>query len=294
MARRSGLGRGLGALIPAGGSRVGGLRLPGPAPLVHLPQLPPTPQRLRRGGHGGPHRVGARARRAPAGARAGEGGGHLRADRRRTPVAGGQAGRAPPRSRPSSAPSTTPRRSSRPWWRTSSGRTSTPSTRPPPTSSSWRTSTSPTTSSRPGWGRAGPPCRTLSGCSSSPRPSSAWWPRPGSPPATPGPCSPAPTAPSRRPWPSGPSPRACRSGRWRRRPAVRIERAAAPAPAPGPTRRLRPPGLLELEERLSDHLDTRVKVEMTANRGKVVVEFADLEDLERIYRAMTGGKVTAP
>jgi ParB family transcriptional regulator, chromosome partitioning protein len=69
------------------------------------------------------------------------------------------------------------------------------------------------------------------------------------------------------------------------------QKTAAPAPA-GPARRLRPPGLLELEERLSDHLDTRVKVEMTANRGKVVVEFANLEDLERIYRAMTGGKVT--
>ncbi len=69
------------------------------------------------------------------------------------------------------------------------------------------------------------------------------------------------------------------------------QKAATPAPV-GPARRLRPPGLLELEERLSDHLDTRVKVEMSANRGKVVVEFANLEDLERIYRAMTGGKVT--
>ncbi len=71
------------------------------------------------------------------------------------------------------------------------------------------------------------------------------------------------------------------------------QKATATAPT-GPARRLRPPGLLELEERLSDHLDTRVKVEMTANRGKVVIEFANLEDLERIYRAMTGGKVTTP
>ncbi len=51
---------------------------------------------------------------------------------------------------------------------------------------------------------------------------------------------------------------------------------------------LRPPGLLELEELLGSHLDTRVKVEMRAGKGRVVVEFADLEDLERIYRAMTG------
>jgi ParB family transcriptional regulator, chromosome partitioning protein len=69
------------------------------------------------------------------------------------------------------------------------------------------------------------------------------------------------------------------------------QRSATP-PAAGPARRLRPPGLLELEERLSEHLDTRVKVEMSANRGKVVIDFANLEDLERIYRAMTGGKVT--
>jgi ParB family chromosome partitioning protein len=51
--------------------------------------------------------------------------------------------------------------------------------------------------------------------------------------------------------------------------------------------RLRPAGIMELEELLSDHLDTRVKVDMGSRRGKVVIEFATLEDLERIYRAMT-------
>jgi ParB family transcriptional regulator, chromosome partitioning protein len=54
-------------------------------------------------------------------------------------------------------------------------------------------------------------------------------------------------------------------------------------------RQLPPPGILELEELLSSHLNTRVKVEMTAKRGKVVVEFATLEDLERIYKLMVGG-----
>ena len=65
---------------------------------------------------------------------------------------------------------------------------------------------------------------------------------------------------------------------------------AAPAPAKGgdpAARKLRPPGLLELEELLSEHLSTRVNISMGASRGKVVVEFATLEDLERIYRAMT-------
>ena len=58
-------------------------------------------------------------------------------------------------------------------------------------------------------------------------------------------------------------------------------------------RRLRPPGLLELEELLGDHLETRVKISMGSARGKVVVEFSTLEDLERIYRLMTDG-ATAP
>jgi ParB family chromosome partitioning protein len=53
------------------------------------------------------------------------------------------------------------------------------------------------------------------------------------------------------------------------------------------TRPLRPPGLLELESLLGDHLDTRVRVEMGAKRGKVSIEFSTLEDLERIYKVIT-------
>lgn len=52
--------------------------------------------------------------------------------------------------------------------------------------------------------------------------------------------------------------------------------------------RLRPPGLLELEELLAEHLETRVGVQMSAKRGRVTIEFADLEDLERIYRRIIG------
>ena len=54
-----------------------------------------------------------------------------------------------------------------------------------------------------------------------------------------------------------------------------------------PATKLRPPGLLELEELLAEHLDTRVNVQLGAKRGKVTIDFADLEDLERIYRQMT-------
>lgn len=60
-----------------------------------------------------------------------------------------------------------------------------------------------------------------------------------------------------------------------------------PGTASEAQRRLRPPGLLELEELLSDRLDTRVKVSMGAKRGKVTIDFSSLEDLERIYRAMS-------
>jgi ParB family chromosome partitioning protein len=51
--------------------------------------------------------------------------------------------------------------------------------------------------------------------------------------------------------------------------------------------KLRPPGLLELEELLADYLETRVKIVMGPRLGKVQIDFATLEDLERIYRLMT-------
>ncbi|MEZ5144471.1 MAG: hypothetical protein R2726_18455 [Acidimicrobiales bacterium] len=47
--------------------------------------------------------------------------------------------------------------------------------------------------------------------------------------------------------------------------------------------------MLELEQLLADHLDTRVRVALRGQRGRVVVEFATLDDLERIYRAMVHG-----
>ena len=79
------------------------------------------------------------------------------------------------------------------------------------------------------------------------------------------------------------------------------ETAAEPAAATGATsgttepstrratiRKLPEPGVLELEDLLSTYLNTRVKVDIQNRRGRLVVEFATLEDLERIYRAMVG------
>ncbi|MBX6751551.1 MAG: ParB/RepB/Spo0J family partition protein [Micromonosporaceae bacterium] len=57
------------------------------------------------------------------------------------------------------------------------------------------------------------------------------------------------------------------------------------APAKRPTvKRAKPhaPGLSELADRLSDHFETRVRVELGRRKGRILVEFATIEDLERI------------
>jgi ParB family chromosome partitioning protein len=61
-----------------------------------------------------------------------------------------------------------------------------------------------------------------------------------------------------------------------------------PSTRRSPIKKLPEPGVLELEELLSTYLNTRVKVDIQNRRGRLVVEFATLEDLERIYRAMVG------
>jgi ParB family chromosome partitioning protein len=47
------------------------------------------------------------------------------------------------------------------------------------------------------------------------------------------------------------------------------------------------PALAELADRLSDALETRVKVEVGKRKGKIVVEFASLEDLRRIVTTLS-------
>ncbi|WP_214370194.1 ParB/RepB/Spo0J family partition protein [Pseudonocardia sp. H11422] len=70
--------------------------------------------------------------------------------------------------------------------------------------------------------------------------------------------------------------------------AVVLARRESPAPA-RPTRRkpIQAPGLQDLAERLSDTFDTRVKVELGQRKGRIVVEFGSVEDLERIAGMMT-------
>ncbi len=47
------------------------------------------------------------------------------------------------------------------------------------------------------------------------------------------------------------------------------------------------PALRHLADRLSDLFETRVKVELGQKKGKIVVEFATVDDLERIVKAMS-------
>jgi ParB family chromosome partitioning protein len=60
-------------------------------------------------------------------------------------------------------------------------------------------------------------------------------------------------------------------------------------PAPSrrpPTRQPVAPALAELADRLSDVFDTRVKVELGRHKGKIILEFASLGDLQRIVTTM--------
>jgi ParB family transcriptional regulator, chromosome partitioning protein len=57
-------------------------------------------------------------------------------------------------------------------------------------------------------------------------------------------------------------------------------------PADRPRRQRHPkmvaPKVKDLADRLSDHFDTRVRVELGRTKGKIVIEFATIDDLERI------------
>ncbi|GAA3393899.1 ParB/RepB/Spo0J family partition protein [Cryptosporangium minutisporangium] len=56
--------------------------------------------------------------------------------------------------------------------------------------------------------------------------------------------------------------------------------------APARRSRMRSPGLEELAGRLSDRFDTRVKVDLGKRKGRITIEFATIDDLERIADAM--------
>ena len=69
--------------------------------------------------------------------------------------------------------------------------------------------------------------------------------------------------------------------------AVTLARSEKPAkPKAKPRKPLHAPGLQELAERMSDKFDTRVKVDLGKRKGRIVVEFGSIDDLERIVGLM--------
>lgn len=69
-----------------------------------------------------------------------------------------------------------------------------------------------------------------------------------------------------------------------------------PSPTRAPVRRTAPPpsaALADLAERLSDHFETRVKVEQGRSKGKIVVEFGSAADLQRIVAGMVASALPA-
>lgn len=69
--------------------------------------------------------------------------------------------------------------------------------------------------------------------------------------------------------------------------AVTLSKSEAkPKPKPPARKQLEAPGLRDLAERLSDTFDTRVKVDLGRRKGRIVVEFGSVDDLERIVALM--------
>lgn len=71
-----------------------------------------------------------------------------------------------------------------------------------------------------------------------------------------------------------------------------VSMAGQDKPAPvraARSQRVTAPALTDLADRLSDSFDTRVKVELGRRKGKITVEFASVDDLERIIGLMAPG-----
>ncbi|CAM4356939.1 putative chromosome-partitioning protein ParB [Mycobacterium basiliense] len=67
-------------------------------------------------------------------------------------------------------------------------------------------------------------------------------------------------------------------------------RGDASAPAPPRRKPIQMPGLQDVAERLSNAFDTRVSVSLGKRKGKIVVEFGSVDDLQRIIALMTDAK----
>jgi ParB family chromosome partitioning protein len=71
--------------------------------------------------------------------------------------------------------------------------------------------------------------------------------------------------------------------------AVSLAVSDTPGPKRGASqKRLVPEAAREVAERLSDRLETRVKIDVGRSKGKITIEFATLDDLQRIAEIVQG------
>ncbi|MEU9739945.1 ParB/RepB/Spo0J family partition protein [Micromonospora chersina] len=77
---------------------------------------------------------------------------------------------------------------------------------------------------------------------------------------------------------------------------VALALADGPAKTPAAKRRTKAhaPALTDLADRLSDRFDTRVKVDIGRSKGKITIEFATVDDLERIVGIIGVGQEEQP
>ena len=70
--------------------------------------------------------------------------------------------------------------------------------------------------------------------------------------------------------------------------AVRTRREIeTPSPTRSAVKQLRPVEIIELEQRLTEHLGSKVKISYRNEKGKVEIRFGSLGELERIYRVIS-------
>lgn len=73
--------------------------------------------------------------------------------------------------------------------------------------------------------------------------------------------------------------------------AVTLTKREEPAKPKAPARKpMQAPGLQEVADRLSNTFDTKVKVDLGRRKGRIVVEFGSIDDLERIVAIMADGQ----
>ncbi|HSL25501.1 MAG TPA: ParB/RepB/Spo0J family partition protein [Acidimicrobiia bacterium] len=71
--------------------------------------------------------------------------------------------------------------------------------------------------------------------------------------------------------------------------AMRLRKGEVPERGGRPrVREVRPAEIIELEHRLAERLGSRVRVDFRGGRGTVQINYASLEDLEKIYRRLMG------